>query len=304
VVLWILVGFAQIGGADPYSGQVSDPVIEGRIEVSDAVKLPAREAGLLVHLAVDEGALIKTGQILGQIDDSVEKKQREAALYALKGAVKRWKDDVEKRFAQAQAEVAKANYEQLEEANRLADRAVTATEVRKAKLDWKRSELGIEKATHDQELAEFEAWQKKAELEAADLAIKRRVITAPFDGMVEERYRKQDEWVNLGEPILHLFRLDTVNVEGAVEQSLYDPHELQGCDVTVEVQLARGRKETVRGKVTKVSTVVRAGRFQVRAEVPNRQEHETWLLRDGMVATMTIHLGTGGGAATDVTQKP
>jgi multidrug efflux pump subunit AcrA (membrane-fusion protein) len=305
VALSVLLVFTQLGDADKYSAQVSDPVIEGLVKVADDVKLPAREAGVLVHLAVEEGDLIKTGQILGQIDDSVEKKQREAAFYALKGAVKRWKDDVEKRFAQAQAEVSKADYDQLEEANRLADRAVTAVEVRRAKLDWKRAELAIEKATHDQELAQFDAFQKKAELDASDLAIKRRVITAPFDGMVEKKFRKQDEWVAPGDPILYLFRLDTVHVEGAVEQSKYDPHELQGCDVTVEVQLARGRKETVRGKITKVSSVVRLdGKFEVRAEVPNRQEHGTWLLRDGLLATMTIHLGTGGATSTDVTQRP
>jgi multidrug efflux pump subunit AcrA (membrane-fusion protein) len=123
--------------------------------------------------------------------------------------------------------------------------------------------------------------------------------------MVEKKFRKQDEWVAPGDPILYLFRLDTVHVEGAVEQSKYDPHELQGCDVTVEVQLARGRKETVRGKITKVSSVVRLdGKFEVRAEVPNRQEHGTWLLRDGLLATMTIHLGTGGATSTDVTQRP
>jgi multidrug resistance efflux pump len=164
---------------------------------------------------------------------------------------------------------------------------------------------GIDKARHEQKLSQYDAYTKNAELEITKLAIQRRVITAPFDGMVEKKYRKQDEWVAPGDPILYLFRLDTVNVEGAVEQSKYDPHELLGCDVTVEVQLARGRKETVRGKITKVSSVVRLdGKFEVRAEVPNRQEHGTWLLRDGLLATMTIHLGTGGAAATDVTRVP
>jgi hypothetical protein len=75
--------------------------------------------------------------------------------------------------------------------------------------------------------------------------------------------------------------------------------------VTVEVKLARGRKETVRGKITKVSSVVRLdGTFEVRAEVPNREEHGTWLLRDGLLATMTIHLGTGVTAAAAAGRVP
>jgi multidrug resistance efflux pump len=164
--------------------------------------------------------------------------------------------------------------------------------------------MSIEKATKDQKLARLEAVAKKAELDIADLAIDKRVIKAPFNGMVEKVYRKQDEWVMHGDPIMYLFRLDTMNVEGAVEQANYDPHELQGCDVTVEVQLARGRKETVRGRITKVSSVVDLdGKYAVRAEVPNREEHGTWLLRDGMVASMTIHLGTGSGGG-GVTRVP
>ena len=67
--------------------------------------------------------------------------------------------------------------------------------------------------------------------------------------------------------------------------------------------MARGRKETFRGRITKVSSIVRVdGVYNVRAEVANRQEHGSWMLRDGLPATMTIHLGTGG-AAPAVSRK-
>jgi hypothetical protein len=99
--------------------------------------------------------------------------------------------------------------------------------------------------------------------------------------------------------------MDTMQVEGAVDQKLYDPHELQGCEVTVEIKMARDRKETVKGRVTKVSSVIGYdGTYNVRAEVSNRQEHGSWMLRDGMPAVMKIHLGTGGTAAAGVSQKP
>jgi multidrug efflux pump subunit AcrA (membrane-fusion protein) len=90
-----------------------------------------------------------------------------------------------------------------------------------------------------------------------------------------------------------------MEVEGPVDQTLFDPHELQGCDVTVEVQMARGRKETFPGRITKVSSLVSGSTktYNVRAEVVNRQEHGSWMLRNGLPATMTVHLGTGGTAA-------
>jgi multidrug resistance efflux pump len=303
IALSVLLLFAQLDGSDVPSAEVSDPVITGMVKVADDIKLPAKEDGVLNHLAVEEGSTIKEGQVLGQIDDSIQRKQREAANYTLKGAIKRSQDKVEEEFAKAKADAAEADVEVLREANRITPRTITAMEMRQKELEWKAAQLSIEKAAKDRELATIEAWAKKAEVDIADLAIKRRVITAPFDGMVEKVYRKQDEWVMHGDPIMYLFRLDMMHVEGAVKQANFDPHELQGCDVTVEVQLARGRKETVRGKITKVSSVVRLDKkFEVRAEVPNRQQHGTWLLRDGMPATMTIHLGTG--AAGQVTRVP
>ena len=92
-----------------------------------------------------------------------------------------------------------------------------------AKLECDQYVLAIEKSGHDQELAKFEAFTKQAELKAAEQAIQRRVIVAPFDGVVEEIKRHQEEWVQPGDTILNLLRLDTMHVEGAVEQSKYDP---------------------------------------------------------------------------------
>ena len=101
-----------------------------------------------------------------------------AALADYKGAYKRWKDDVEIRFARAQELVAKAKYEKMLESNRLTEKAVTEVELNEAKLDWDHFKLAIEKSIHDQELAQFEALTKQAEYNAAELAIQRRTCSA------------------------------------------------------------------------------------------------------------------------------
>jgi multidrug efflux pump subunit AcrA (membrane-fusion protein) len=216
----------------------------------------------------------------------------------MRAAAKKYDDDVDIRYAEAGAAVAKADYEELQETNQRADRAITDVDLRRGKLEWDKMTLAAEKAVKERELVLYDAHSKKAELELAKLALERRSIVAPFDGVVEEIARKQDEWVNPGDPILKLLRLDVMQFEGAVDRKLYDPHELQNCKVTIEVQMARGRKETFEGRITKISSVVRGDEvFGVRAEIPNRQEYGTWLLRDGLPATMRIHLGTGGAAA-------
>jgi len=283
--------------AQAVSSESSDPTIPGLLKVADAIKLPAKEPGVLVQLAVQEGHNVKAGQVIGKIDDSEPQMQLVAAKAAYSGAYNRWKDDIEIRFAKAQADVAKADYETLVESNKLAEKAVPATDLRKAKLDWDHFVLAIEKSGHDQTLAKFEAFSKQAEWDAAKLAIERRIVKAPFDGIVEEIKRHQEEWVQPGDTILTLLRMDTLHVEGDVEASKFDPHEIQGCEVGVDVEMARGRKASFKGRIIKVSAIVQAhGVFHVRAEIANQQENGNWVLRDGMPALMTIHIGTGNAA--------
>ncbi|HVT29295.1 MAG TPA: HlyD family efflux transporter periplasmic adaptor subunit [Lacipirellulaceae bacterium] len=301
----IAVALMQISRAQQPSTQLKDPVIKGVVRVANQIKLPAKEPGVLVQLLVKEGSQVHAGEVIGKIDDSEPQMKKQAANAEYAEAYKRWKDDVEIRFAKAQAEVAAAKFKKLEESNRLSPKSVPDIDLQEAKLDWKHYILAIEKSFHDQELAKCEAYSKQAELDAANLAIERRTIRAPFNGVVEEIKRKQDEWVQPGDTILTLLQLDTMHVEGAVDESQYDPHEIQGCEVGVEVELARGRKVNVRGRIVKVSSMVQYhGVYNVRAEIANQQQFGSWVLRDGLPATMTIHLGTGGTATAGVTQTP
>jgi membrane fusion protein, multidrug efflux system len=290
---------------DSRSAQAADPVLTGcLVKLQDDVKLAGKEGGVLVQLSVKEGSQVRAGEVIGKLDDSQPQAQKDAAQAGYNAAYKKWQDDVEIRYSKAAADVAKADYDQLIETNRMAEKAVASVDVRKAKLDWERSVLAIEKAQHDQVLAQYDAFTKQAELKAAQLAIDRRTIRAPFDGEVVTINRHQEEWVGPGDTILRLVRLDAMYVEGALDRTLYDPHEVAGCDVTIDVEMARGRKEQTQGRISYVSSEVRGdGKYQVRADVANRQEHGRWLLADGMKATMTIHLNTGGAPAVDVSRR-
>ncbi len=302
--LAMMIALTATAIADPYAASSVNPVLTGcLVKVDDDIKLPSKEAGVIVHLAVDEGSQVKTGDKLAQIDDSEPQMQKKAANYAWAAAVKKYEDDVEIRYSTKAAEVAKAEHELMEVTNKLAAKAIPLVEVRAKKLEWERSTLAIEKATHEKELAKYDAYTKQTEFDAAEMKIQRRSIVAPFDGEVVGVLRKQDEWVNPGDAILRLVRLDTMRVEGAVEQGEYDPYELQGCEVTVDVEMAHGRKETTKGRITFVSSLVRGDKkYLVRAEIANRQENGHWLLRHGLPATMTIHLNTADKAAMDVSR--
>jgi len=304
LVLLIVTLLSSSGLVRPAAAE--DPILYGcLVKLDEDIKVPAPEAGLLVQLTVKEGSLVRQGEVLAKIYDEEVKIQKQAAEYALGAAHKAATDDVQERYAKASAAVAQKKYESSMQANERVPGSISQVDIDKDKLEWDAAILSTEKAIHDQALAKYEYGQKKAERDGAILAMQRRQIKAPFDGEVTTIYRHQDEWVSPGDAILRLVKLDTMLVEGALEISAFDPHEVIGCDVVVEVEMARGRKEQFTGRLVYVSSMVRLdGRYIVRAEVANRQEYDRWLLRDGMTAKMTIRLSTAGGTAVDVSRNP
>lgn len=305
-LLTMAMALPLVSGTLMRSAAAEDPVLYGcLVKLDEDIKVPAPEAGVLVQVSVKEGSLVRQGDVLAKIYDEEVQIQKRAAEYARGAAHKAAKDDVQERYARASAAVAQKKYESSMQANQRVPGSISQVDIDKDKLEWDASILSTEKAIHDRALAGYEYGQKDAEFRGALLAMQRRQIKAPFDGEVTTIYRHQDEWVSPGDPIVRLVKLDTMLVEGALEISAFDPHEVMGCDVVVEVEMARGRKEQFTGRLVYVSSMVRLdGRYIVRAEVANRQEYGRWLLRDGMTAKMTVRLNTAAGGGVDVSRNP
>jgi len=274
--------------ADP----IPDPTLEYcTIELKAEVDVPAQDAGVLVSLDVVEGDQVRKDYPLGKINDMEPQMKKKVAEYEQQAAEEQAKNDISVTFARAQADVGQATYREKLAANRKVRGTVTNEELRKVEMEWRRAKLSIRQAELDQKLAGLTAKSKGADVEAAEKNIQRRHIKAPIDGDVVAVLKHQGEWVSPGDPILHIVNLETLRVNGIIKASEYDPQEIQGRPVTVDVELARGRQVQVTGKVVYVSPIVQSGgEYPVWAEVKNRMEDDQWLLRPGLTAKMTIHL--------------
>ena len=203
-------------------GDRKDPVLQNcQVKFVDDIEIPATEAGVLVHLGVKSGTQLKKDEVIGKIDDRVPQMEKTIAEQQFRAVKKQMEEDIEKRYAEAAAKVAHADYLDLKSANESGrkigiDKVVQETDVRRAKLEHDRAVLQIEKADHDKQILEFDKNSRLAEYHAALLAIERRVIKAPFDGEVVELFRKQSEWVNPGDSILRFVRYDTLKVDGRI----------------------------------------------------------------------------------------
>lgn len=262
------------------------------VSLIEEAQVPAQEAGVLTKVAVREGDQVRRDHLLAQIDDTQSQMQHQVAQLEWRVANEQATNDISVRYAAAAAKVAEAEYQEGLEANDKVSGTVPQAEIRRLLLTWRRSELQIEQAELELRVAALQTQVRQAEVEAAAQNIERRRITAPLDGVVVKTYHHVGEWVEPGDPMCHIIRMDRLRIEGFLNSAAYSPAEVDRRPITVRVKLTGGREEQFTGKVVFVSPQDQAGgEFRIWAEVLNRMENDHWLLRPGAVADMTIHLG-------------
>jgi len=269
-----------------------DPVLQNcRVELIQGVDVPGLESGMLMVLEAKEGMDVTQSRNLGHIDDREPKMQRTISKLKHDAAKAKADSDTEVVYAHDAWQEAKFEVEQNQKAIRLNAKAVTQIDLAKLRLAEAKAKAAWEKAKIDQQQAVFEADTKEAEVQAADISIDRRQLRAPFDGIVTNVYRHPGEWVAPGDPVFKVIQVNPLRIEASLSAAEFDPHEIEGRPVTIETELAHGRREKFPGKIVFVSPEVSlAGEHVVFAEVNNRQENGLWVLSPGLSATMVIHM--------------
>jgi multidrug resistance efflux pump len=267
--------------------------------------VPAQEAGVIKKFYVGELAEVEEGTPMVQIDDAMAQKQFNNAEAEWHAADQKAKTDIDIQVAKAAAETSKFEYQKNYEAvygtpakgNVPAKPGVLGsvpeTELNRLKFQWTRAELAIRQGEKDQIVNSFTADAKKAEMESAQEAINRRVVRAPFPGVVQKITPHIGEWVKPGDPVVRLIRMDYLKVEGYLKVAEINPGDVMNQKVTVKVVLAGGREVPFQGQIVYVDPEVKSLReFMVRAVVTNERDEQTkeWLLRPGLPAKMEIQL--------------
>jgi multidrug resistance efflux pump len=270
-------------------GEPQIPVCE--VTSIDDQAVPGVDPGVLTVLTVKEGDRVEKGAEIGRIDDSEARAQLDVKQFEYDVANQTANSDIDIRHARAAALVAKAAYDKFEESNKQFKGTVTAIDILKARLEWKKSELAIEQVEEKRVEAQLTAKAKAAEVGAAKVALDRHILRAPFNGVIIKVAKKPGEWVAPGEPVVTLVGIDRLRVMGNLDANEWGPADIEGRKVTVEVALPRGRTVRVPGKVVYVSPVVTLGRLSVWAEFDTpAQSNGLPVVRAGLQAGMTIHV--------------
>ncbi len=280
-------------GAEPRAAAAAnaDPFIAVcEITSINDQSIPGADAGVLKELLVTEGSKVTRGMEIGRVDDSEAKAQLEIKKFEYDVAAQQATSDIDYRHAKKATEVAEATVKFYKEANQLSAKTVTQMEMLKHELEYEKAKLATEQTLEEHIEAKLTAKAKNAEMGAAGVALERRILRAPFDGVVVAVKKKPGEWVTPGDPVVHVVGVKRLRVIGYLDANQWGPADVDGRAVTIEVALPRGRTVRVPGKVTYVSPQVDVGRLDVWAEFDTPEEDGRPVVRAGLNAAMTIHV--------------
>lgn len=260
------------------------------VEFINDIEIPALESGQIKELKVREGDRIPAGSVVGQINDELFQKMRQQANLSLQIASQKADDDTSLKAAKNEIAMARVELKRMQNLASKGSRA--QSDLEKAQYAFDLANLKQDAALNEQKNALVEKQLEESKLSEAVSRIDRHQIkSADFDTHVMEILRDPLEWVNAGEPVLRVGRMDRLWVNGVINTTQVNPFEVLNKPVTVELQLARGEMTQIKGQIVQVSLERQhAEQLLVKAEIPNEQIQGHWLVQPNSTVSMTIHV--------------
>ncbi len=255
----------------------------------DDILLPAQESGVIKLLEVKEGEYVPAGTKVCQIDDELYLSLLDQAKLRYEMATEAADDSTAIEAAEKKYKVASIEAKKTSD---LADKGSKSESDRLMAVYTKEiASLERVKAVNDKEKAELEKRLEAARYMEVETHIRRHVLQSDFDAYVIKILKKPQEYVQQGEEVMRIARMDRLWVQGTVDIANLNPDEVLNRPVTVTVARARGEQTTFEGKITRVG-LERQGltRYMVKAEVNNRPIGKHWVLQPLSTVQMRIHL--------------
>ncbi|WP_197439911.1 efflux RND transporter periplasmic adaptor subunit [Calycomorphotria hydatis] len=251
------------------------------VRLNREVDLPALEAGVLQQVATREGDLVDLGQLLARIDDRTLMLAREQARIATEIARAEASDESQLEFAERAYEVAKSELQRANSAREKVAASVSLSEIDRLRLDADRMASDLQRITRELQVARMTADLRQSELKATELRLDNTRIQSPMTGMIVEHYKEEGEWVEPGDAVFRVLELDTLRVEGFLQQSLLPKNIL---NAPVEVVTPTG--EAMEGRIVFVDPEIEptTGEVRLRALVQNPE----FQLKPGTRVTMLV----------------
>jgi len=208
------------------------------LSVEHQVDLSAQRDGVVTSIQKDEGALVKTGDILAQLDD------RDLQMQLIKA-----KDDL-------QVSQNNVKYKEAE----LKAKAAALKRQQQLRAFGLSSEADLEAAEFEAKGAEYDlrGWEAlvesgQAEIRRLEITIDQMRVRAPFSGAIVRRYVREGQSVAKGDKCFRISQLSPLQVQFQISESAGRKPE-RGAPV--HLSLVGETNRTLSARIVKVSPTV------------------------------------------------
>ena len=249
--------------------------VQGSVRAKDAAVVSARIPGTLDAVFVDEGAHVKKGDALFQVDRQ-----------NLENAVRAAKDDLamaKAQLAQAEATVGKAKLDADRMARLFAGAAVTKDALEKAQVAAKSASAAFEAA---------QATVTKAEtgLAVSEKNLSDSCVRAPYDAIVIRKHRNVGDYVGPGVCVFQVENPSVYEISFSLNAVHFARVKPGQTTVRLDQPLAGQRDLLLTYRAPTVNAVTRT--FEVRAQLPRTEDVAAGMLLDGEIV-FASHTGQG-----------
>ncbi|GAA5506854.1 HlyD family secretion protein [Novipirellula caenicola] len=263
------------------------------VRFAEEVHVPSVESGRVAAVNVKLNEPIDSNAIIARLDDRSLKIRHRASTLRLDHARRTAMDDVELRYAETALAEAEAELDSNRSIQKDVSGAIPLSHLRRLRLAVERGELEVALAKKRRVEAQVEVEMREADVAMLDDQLRNLEITSPLAGTVLEISRSPGEWIEKGEAIATVARLDRLHVHALVRLDALPMGQCQGLPISVRwVDSHSGVERSLRGSVLSLDPQVLAGaRYRLHAEVINRRDENDpsrWQLVPGTEVRMTV----------------
>lgn len=292
----VLIGVVTLGStaAVAQDGQGIE-LQECLVRFAGEVKVPALETGRVAEVTVKQNDAIENGDPIARLDDRSLLIRRRSALLRLNSARSDDDDDVEIRYAEVALAEAQAELETSRSIQNDVRGAIPLSQLRKLRLAVERGELEVAQARKRKKRAGVEVELREADLSVIDDSLRNLHADSPIGGVVLEVTRSKGEWIEKGETIATIGRMDRLHVHALVSSEKISASKCRGLPVSVHWEdPSTGDARALRGNVLSVDPqMLPGGRFRLHAEIHNQNfgaDSSQWQLQPGANVRMKVYV--------------
>ncbi len=227
----------------------------GTFEAVETI-ISAEASGTVKDLNIEEGQVLKSGEIIGYID-SVQLYLKRKQLIAQIGAVLSKKPNISSQLAALQAQLKQAEHEQKRVSNLLKAEAATSkqmddanaqVDIIKKQIEAQQTSLGITSSGIGEETVPLQV-----QIEQLNDQLSKCRIVNPVNGTVLDKYTEASEMATIGKPLYKIADLSTINLRAYITGDQFAKVKLHQ-KLKVLVDDGNGGYKTYAGSVEWISS--------------------------------------------------